>query len=236
MAQCFLTHRQRFATANDFTSDFHPVTSGVPQGTVLGPLLFLAYIDDLPNCVSSSIHLIADGCVLFREITISNDVPALQSDINAINSWCKTWHMTLNVNKCKFMPISSCHANLPTYHLDSSPLEFVESYKYLGVHITSNLSWQTHITFITNKANRMQGYLQFNFHSARTPIQLLFYKTIVRLQLEYASSILDPGVGILVTQLKMIQNNSARFIYSNYQRAASVSSMKFNLSLSSLAS
>lgn len=119
----------------------------------------------------------------------------------------------------------------PSYHLDNTALESVSSYKYLGVHITNDLSWKKHIDFITNKANRMLGYLRRNFHSAPSSIKLLFYKTIVRSQLEYASSIWDPHVEILIHQLEMVQNNSARFIFSNYQRASSVSTMKSNLGL-----
>lgn len=229
--ESFLTNRQQFVTANDVSSSLAPVISGVPQGTVLGPLLFLIYINDLPNCVSSSIHLFADDCVFFREITTNDDIHALQSDINAISNWCSTWQMKLNVKKCKFMRVSRLSTIPPSYHLDHIALESVSSYKYLGLHITTDLSWKKHIDFITNKANRMLGYLKRNFQSAPSSIKLLFYKSIVRSQLEYASSIWDPHIEILVHQLEMIQNNSARFILSNYQRASSVSTMKLNLGL-----
>lgn len=229
--QCFLTSRQQFVTANDVSSPLHPVISGVPQGTVLGPLLFLICINDLPNCVSSSIQLFADKCVLFREITSANDTCALQADINSIDLWCRNWHMTLNVKKCKLMCVSRSSSNLTMYYLGGNALEAVDSYKYLGIHITSTLSWNTHIDYIVSKANRMLRYLKRNFYSAPTNTKLVLYKTIVRSQLEYASSIWDRGIEILTNQLEMVQNRSARFILSNFHRTASVSIMKSNLGL-----
>lgn len=93
-----------------------------------------------------------------------------------------------------------------------------------------------HIEFVTNKANRMIGYLKRNFHSAPSSVKLHFYKSIVRSQLEYASSICDPSLETLTHLLEMVQNTSARFIYSNYHRASSVTSMKTNLGLPLLSS
>lgn len=232
----FLTNRRQFVVANEASSSFEPVLSGVPQGTVLGPLLFLIYINDLPNCISSPVHLFADDCVLFREIITINDTHALQDDINAISSWCDKWQMTLNVDKCKSMRICRGATNPFSYHLNGTPLQSVSSYKYLGLHITSDLSWKVHIEFIVNKANRMLGYLKRNFHSAPSSVKLHFYKSIVRSQLEYASSIWDPSTETLTHLLEMVQNNSARFINSNYHRTTSVTTMKHNLGLPLLSS
>lgn len=229
--ECFLTGRQQFVTANDTNSCLHPVVSGVPQGTVLGPLLFLIFINDLPNYVTSCIHLFADDCVLYRELTTEADARAIQTDINNISSWCQTWQMTLNVKKCKFMRITRSTCNLPTYYLNSVALESVTSYKYLGIHIASNLTWKTHVEFIVHKANRMLGYIKRNFHSAPADTKLLLYKSLVRSQLEYASSIWDPGTNDLINQIEKIQNNAARFILSNYNRTSSISAMKSNLNL-----
>lgn len=227
--ECFLVHRQQFVTANDTNSSLTPVISGVPQGTVHGPLLFLIYINDLPKCISSSVHLFADDCVIFREINNDTDLHALQSHINAISHWCNTWQMVLNTTKCKSMRVSRITTNAHSYFLDGNILEAVTSYKYLGIHITTDLSWNLHIESITNKTNRMLGYIRRNFHSAPSSIKLLLFKSLVRSQLDYASPIWDPCTEILSHQLEMIQNNAARFIFSNYQRAASVSGMKSNL-------
>lgn len=235
--ESFLFNRTQFVTANEFNSSLCPVMSGVPQGSVLGPLLFLIYINDLPISISSSIKLFADDCVIYRNITSPSDHVILQSDLDNISSWCDTWLMKLNTTKCKFMRISR-HASdaTPTvYSLNDAPLTQVSSYKYLGVHITDNLSWQTHVDHVTSNANRTLGYLRRNFSLAPSSLKLLLYKTLVRPKLEYASSIWDPHINSLILNIEAIQNRSVRFIFSNYFRTASVTSMKSNLNLPELA-
>lgn len=144
--------------------------------------------------------------------------------------------MKLNVNKCKVMRVtrSTNQSNPPSYLLNCSPLSSVSTYKYLGVHITSNLSWQTHIEYIANNANRMLGFLRRNFSLAPISLKLLLYNTLVRSKIEYASSVWDPHINSLVLILESIQNRSARFILSNYSRLASVSQMKQTLNLPDL--
>lgn len=232
----FLINRSQFVSANDLTSEPRSVHSGVPQGSVLGPLLFLIYINDLASTVSSHIHLFADDCVLFREITCDNDIICLQSDLNAISVWCEAWRMELNINKCKLMHVSRKPCQLPKYCLNNIPLDPVSSYKYLGIHISHDLTWTAHTTYVINNANRMLGYLRRNFARASSSLKLLLYTTLIRSKLEYAASVWDPSQENLINSLEMVQNNSVRFILSNYNRTASISSMKSSLSLPSLAS
>lgn len=231
--ECFLSNRTQYVVANGFISTHCSVTSGVPQGSVLGPLLFLIYINDLPNTLSSTIRLFADDCVIYREILDSADQSALQSDLNKISTWCDTWLMKLNTNKCKVMRVTRQKHNTTacTYILNHDPLTKVSCYKYLGVYISDNLSWQTHIDHITSDANRMLGFLRRNFALASADIKLVLYKTLVRPKLEYASSIWDPHINSLLHDIEAIQNRSARFILSNYFRTASVSSLKSSLNL-----
>ena len=160
----------------------------------------------------------------------------LQSDLNKISNWCDIWKMRLNTNKCKVMRITrqtGC-GNVYDYRIAGFVLEQVTSYKYLGVHITANLSWQMHVNYIVNNANRMLGYLRRNFSMAPSSLKLLLYKSLVRSKLEYASSVWDPGLEFLINNLESVQNRSARFILSNYSRSSSVSSMKATLNLPSL--
>lgn len=91
---------------NDTNSSLTPVSFGVLQGSVLGPPLFLIYINDLPSCAPSYICLLADDCVIYREITEDKDMRILQADIEAITNWCDIWHMELNSAKCKLMRLS----------------------------------------------------------------------------------------------------------------------------------
>lgn len=133
------------------------------------------------------------------------------------------------------MHVSRTNSNHNTYHLNNVPLDSVLSYKYLGVHITNNLSWATHVEYVINNANRMLGYLRRNFSKAPSSLKLVLYKSLIRPKLEYASAIWDPSHANLITSLQLVQNNSARFILSNYNRTASMTSMKNNLSLIPLA-
>ncbi|KAM7303245.1 reverse transcriptase family protein [Ixodes scapularis] len=229
--ECFLTNRSQFVTVSNKNSSSSLVKSGVPQGSVLGPLLFLVYINDLPTSISSSISVFADDCVVYREITNDSDVHIIQSDINAISSWCDAWHMKLNTMKCKTMRISRKAALCPNYFLSNNILENVSTYKYLGVHISPDLSWKTHTEYIVNNSNRMLGYLRRNFSLAPSSLKLLLYNTLVRPKLEYACSVWDPGTESLISALEAIQNRSAPFILSNYHRTSSVTSMKASLSL-----
>lgn len=95
----FLTNRQQFVFANTQSSKRSSVLSGVPQGTVLGPLLFLIYINDLPTEISSNIRLFADDCVVYRRITNTSDMHLLQDDLKRIELWCNKWLMSLNTKK-----------------------------------------------------------------------------------------------------------------------------------------
>lgn len=203
---------------------------------MLGPLLFLIYINDLPSFVNSNVHLFADDCVIFREVLSDYDTTTLQSDLNVVADWCNSGRMELNINKCKAMRISSSNTATFSYYLNNTALEAVESYKYLGVHITSNLTWSLHIQNIMNSANRMLGYLRRNFYNAPLELKLLLFKTLIRPKLEYATSVWDPYHANLINALELVQNNCVRFILSNYNRGASISAMKSNIGLPSLSS
>lgn len=134
------------------------------------------------------------------------------------------------------MRVTRSKTTLPVYRLESEPLESVSSYKYLGVHITCDLTWNDHITYIINKANSMLGYIRRNFSRSPSSLKLVLYKSLIRSKLEYAASVWDPAQENLSHALEMIQNNSIRFICSQYNRTASITAMRNNLNLPSLAS
>lgn len=228
----FLSLRQQFTTAGDFNSELADVTSGVPQGTVLGPLLFLIYINDLPQSLTSCVRLFADDCVLYRKINNPDDHLLLQSDIDRIVNWCHKWQMTLNTAKCKLVSFTRKRTNSDfAYSLNNSPIIAVSAYQYLGVELTSNLSWVSHINTITAKASRTLGYLKRNLKSAPSHLRKLSYETYVRPKLEYASAIWAPHQTYLINQIESIQNRAARFISSSYSRFDSVSLIKQNYSI-----
>lgn len=124
--------------------------------------------------------------------------------------------------------------SMPTYFLNNVSLPPTDCYKYLGVNITSNLSWDIHIEYVTSNASRMLGYLRRNFSTVPSTVKLMLYKTLVRSKLEYACAIWDPSQSSLIITLEAVQNRAARFILSNYSRHSSVTSMKRTLNLPDL--
>ena len=92
----FLSNRLQRVTLNGAQSSWRSVTSGVPQGTVFGPLLFLLYVSDIANGLTSQIRLFADDCILYRAVRSTTDCDVLQQDINHLYKWSSTWQMVFN--------------------------------------------------------------------------------------------------------------------------------------------
>ena len=213
----FLCFRQRVAV-NGVKSDWAPVLSGVPQGTVLGPLLFSLYINDISSDIESEIRLFADDCVCYREIKDGEDTMKLQRDIDRLGSWARKWGMRFQPVKCNMMQltrkrIKKIHAS---YTLEGTNLENVESIKYLGVTITNNLRWNTHVSNVYTEANRTLGFLRRNLYSCPQEVKEAAYKGLVRPVLDYGSSVWDPPGVVLQEELESVQKRAARFVTGNY--------------------
>ena len=142
----FLYNRKQRVIVEGSESSEADVLSGVPQGTVIGPLLFLLYINDLPERVKCGIRLFADDCIIYRPISSARDSANLQADLNALRQWTCDWQMTFNPDKCVVMHITRRKNKRKTiYNLNSVNLAEVKNTKYLGVSISNDLSWHDHI-------------------------------------------------------------------------------------------
>ena len=158
-----------------------PVVSGVPQGSVLGPLLFLIFINDLPASVTSKTRLFADDCILYRHITEQNDCTILQNDLNNLATWENTWGMQFHPQKCNSLSISKSRTLFKhNYTLKGHILESVETAKYLGITLSTTMSWEPHINNITTKANKILGFLKRNLQVKQEDTKSLAYKALVR--------------------------------------------------------
>ena len=192
----FLVDRKQQVLLENCHSSSAEVLSGVPQGTVLGPLLFLAYINDLPEVTKSlNARIFADDTLLFRPITNQHDSDLLQQDLSALEEWEKMWQMDFNVSKCSvihILPSKRKHVIDSSYTLHGQTLETVEESKYLGVTISDNLTWTRHTENVTGKGNKTLGFLRRNFKDCTTQVKSATYTTMVRPTLEYATTVWDP--------------------------------------------
>ncbi|KAK7088259.1 hypothetical protein V1264_022195 [Littorina saxatilis] len=209
----FLTGRTQQVVLEGVHSSAGPVTSGVPQGTVLGPLLFLIYINDMPEAVKhSKLKLFADDSLLYKKVTKQQDPLLLQEDLNALQNWEQKWQMEFNPSKCniiRILPSKNKPPILSTYHLHGQTLETTKESKYLGVTITENLSWTNHIKNMTAKGNR-------TFKECTMKVKSATYTTMVRPTLEYASTVWDPHQENDKQALEMVQRRAARYAHNNY--------------------
>ena len=147
---------------NGTYSDWLSVRSRVPQGSVLGPLLFLLYIDDLHSIIKhSKLKLYADYVALYREMKSEADCQLLQDDLDLICGCANKWQLCLNVLKCEALLISNKRRPMSfKYCVNHSPLAWRSAVKYLGVLLRSNLSWSDHCKHVSAKASKTLNFLR----------------------------------------------------------------------------
>ena len=169
--------RQQSVVVNGSKSNKARVESGVPQGTVLGPLLFIAYINDIADQVKSDIRLFADDCVCYRIIKDELDCVTLQEDINNLGKWARAWGMRFQPSKCNMIRFSRKRKNVENdYFLEGSELHFHSEVKYLGVTITSDLNWSKHVSLICNKAKKLWASLREIYLNAQKKLNFKLLK------------------------------------------------------------
>lgn len=217
----YLNNRSQYVEVKGNKSKILNVTSGVPQGSVLGPILFLCYINDMTNGLNDKImvRLFADDCLIYSKISCHEDQLELASALEAITNWCTRWKMKINYEKTVYARITRKTRNvlLFNYKLDGNPIKQVSHFKYLGVTISDDLSWKKHITNLCNAAEVKLWSLRRRLKLAPRDVKLTAYLALVRPALEYASIIWDPYKKKEVNQIEKIQRRAARFIMSKYR-------------------
>ena len=166
----------------------HLAIYGVPQGSVLGPLLFILFINDLPDSVVSPCRLYADDAIIYNS---RDHQGQLQSDLDVLNSWANTWQLGYSVSKCFLMTVGQKQSHKVQYTLAGSNLELVAEHPYLGIVLQSNLTFSTHINNIACKARRLDGMLRRVFKDADTKTRLIAFNTLVWPVLEYGCPVWD---------------------------------------------
>ena len=223
-------HRKQQVIVKGESSKPCSCDSGVPQGSVLGSLLFLCHISDLPQRATSKLRLFADDCLLYRPIHSPSDQLLLQHDLTALETWAEDWGMRFNVSKYYLL---SFHRSKHPYgkhsKLDNHILEQVEENPYLGVTIHKNLKWASHIDKMSNKANYVLGFIQRNLRYENRDIKEPANTPLVRSILEYSSTVWDPFYQKDIDKLERVQRRPARFVFDYCKPLSSKTSMVFQL-------
>ena len=209
----FLNQRYQSVQFRGSSSNWLPVLSGVPQGSVLGPLLFNLFVLDLPNFVQSNLPQYADDTLLYRPIYSEDDVTIMQKDLDNIISWCILNKMCLNADKCKVMRLSkklACDGNIPSYKISNSSLSVVQNYKYLGVIISSNLKWNDHVNHVASRTSRLLGFIKRIVRCNDPAILSRLYKTLCRPIIEYGAPAWLPYQQSHINRLEKVQKRLAR--------------------------
>ena len=187
--ECFLSNRKFFVRVGNGFSDIFDVLSGVPQGSVLGPKLFLLYTADIPKSITSSCAMYADDIKVYNHIS---NASVLQNDINVIFDWGQQWGIPLNKSKCKVLRIGKDKSNI-NYQIQGECLSRVTEHNDLGVQIHRNLTWTNHIIKQVKKANLRMYTLYKTFSKKNISLMAKIFKTYVRPILEFANVVWYPN-------------------------------------------
>ena len=206
-----MTGRRQRVLFRGGVSPWVGVTSGVPQGSVLGPLLFNLFVNDISYSISSNCVLFADDVLLYRSIQNPDDENTLQLDIDRLKYWCDNNDMNFNAGKTKVMHITrSRHIHPPIYKLGNNPLEAVKSFQYLGLTIDSNLSRATHTTSTVARANRLLGFIQSVARGSSPKAIFSLYRSLVLPILEYGLPAWHPYTSSQQHLLERVQRTATR--------------------------
>ena len=233
--ESFLVGRSQSVVLDGECSNELPVSSGVPQVSVLGPILFLLYINDLPDNLQSQVRLFADDTAVYLTVQGKNDSDRLQRDLDYLQEWEVKWDMEFNPSKCQVIHITRSRNPIKNkYMMHGQILDSVDNARYLGVDIADDLNFSQHVNRITSNAMKSLGYLKRNIKPNHSGKREAAYKTIVRPQLEYASTVWSPYTKKDIYKVEMIQRRSIRWILNFYSTYDSVTAVQSQLSLRSL--
>lgn len=215
LVKSYLTGRHQYVSYNGFKSEWYYPTSGVPQGSNLGPLLFLLFINDLSDTVSMKSLMFADDFKMFSTVTDITDCVSFQLQIEKILQWCKKNALDLNINKCKIVTFTrKLHPVNYRYTIDNTEITRVDTIKDLGVTFDAKLSFSTHINNIVADASRAFGFIIRNCRdfSNITTLKTLYF-SYVRSKVEYASIIWSPYYSCHKSTLERVQRKFLKYLY-----------------------
>lgn len=211
--EAFLKNRKQRVVINGHRSEWTTVISGVPQGSVIAALLFVIFINDLPENIKSQLFMFADDCKFFRQILSNEDTEIMQEDLDTLHEWSKKWLLKFHPEKCVNLRISlNKQPEVHTYHLGNNELKNVEEVKDLGIIVDSKLKFQKHTSTKVNKANQIWGTIKRTFKHMNSYIFKKLFCAHVRSHLEYAIQFWAPYLRKDVNQIESVQRRATKYI------------------------
>lgn len=189
----FLENRTQRIRVGDALSDPVVIKRGIPQGSIIGPLCFLIYINDMSKELESEIRLFADDVIIYRVINKLEDCERLQKDLDNVARWTAGNGMMVNGAKSQVVSFTNRRSPLSfNYCIDGVNVPHGDHCKYLGVNIRKDLHWGNHINTIVNQGYRSLHIVMRVFKGCSKDVKERAYKSLLRPQLEYGSSVWDP--------------------------------------------
>ncbi|KAI8520112.1 hypothetical protein Bbelb_033690 [Branchiostoma belcheri] len=182
--------RQRVVLNGEYSS-WAEVRSGIPQGSVLGPVLFVIFINDLPEIVSSGINIFADDSKVYRNVNTVEDRVSLQHDMEAVEDWSNKWQLPFNAGKCKVLHLGRNNIKAK-YTLGGQEIQETEEERDLGVIVDNKLSFHANAASATRKANQMLGIIKRTFYNLDLQTVPLLYKAMRRIERRSGQHRLEP--------------------------------------------
>ena len=171
-------------------------------------------------------RLFADDSIVYREIRSEEDHRILQQDLEVLADWSSTWLMQFNISKCAILSITKKRKpSIFQYNILGQPLGRADQHEYLGVTISHDLQWSYHCSKITKKASRTLGLLRHTLSPCSQDVKARAYQALVRPQLDYAAEAWNPYTVTVVNRLEQVQRAAARFVFRDFRRSTSVSSL-----------
>lgn len=212
----FLNHRKQCVSIGSTLSSFLPVSSGIPQGSVIGPLLFLIYFDSIASSVTPSygqrgLMLFADDAKLY-----DNDSSTLQLSLNNFTSWLDNYQLKIAPNKCFSLNLSSPYLSLTpsSFLINNQPIGNKPLIKDLGIFISCDLRWSDHVSYICRNASFSSYQIIKCFKTKNINILIKLYKTYVRPKLEYNSSVWSPYLLKDKKKIESIQKHFTKYAFN----------------------
>jgi hypothetical protein len=207
----WLTNRRQRVCVDGDISEWVDVTSGVPQGSVLGPVLFLIYINDLDQGIVSKIGKFADDSKLSKTIKDQKGIEELQSDLAKLEKWSNMRQMKFNIDKCSVIHLGKVNPK-NQYTLGNSILKHSERERDLGVIIDKTMKFSEQVNSAVGKANSVLGMIKRNITCKNKNIITKLYKSLVRPILEYCVQVWRPHLRKDIDKMERVQHRATRMM------------------------